>query len=364
MTTEKVPFDLDLEKELEEFEAAFKAQQAENPPSKIANEIENGQEGQGQAGQPTEEAGAEEKKYCDYRVYYDGIDTEFSKSEDCQFKFLELKLNDPTFQTVLDDCKKFLEYLKSQCKGELGPVMLCTAQQNAEWYARRSERVTSSLFGRVAKRKKFDPVDTMLKFVQNHMNPYRYLGGIEQLEYGKLLESDAVKKYQKERPHIIVKETGLWTNGAFPYLGGSPDGLVFDKETNQDGLLEIKCPVRGKSASFEEMASQKGFYMLKDKETGKYNLDKKSEYYFQIQGCLNILDKPFCDFAVSTGKDLYVERIKKDEQFFKEFSKKVKEFFFRFFLPYNSKKPVLTEKLEWIYVFLSKEVYDAHFANY
>ena len=35
-----------------------------------------------------------------------------------------------------------------------------------------------------------------------------------------------------------VKETGMWVNGTFPYLGASPDGLILDVESNVTGLMK------------------------------------------------------------------------------------------------------------------------------
>lgn len=300
------------------------------------------------------------KSSIDYRVYYDGIDEEFKKSEDCQFTFQEITLQSPELADIIAKNKVFLDHLREQCQQQ-GPMMLCSNQSTNEWRDLRKERVTSSLFGRVAKRRKFDPASSMVKFVQNHLNPYRYLGDIESLAYGKLLENDGIKKYQATYPHIQVKETGVWSNSNFPWMGGSPDGLIYDRNLEEEGLLEIKCPVRGKNSNFAAIASQKGFYMVKG-DDGKYRLNPKDEYYYQIQGCLNILNRNFCDFVVITNEDIYVERIKKDEAFFATMKEKLKEFYFRFYLPYNSSKPKL-EKNIWQYTFLSKEVFDSYYSK-
>lgn len=57
-------------------------------------------------------------------------------------------------------------------------------------------------------------------------------------------------------------------------------------------------------------------YMGRDK--GKLGLKKSSDMYYQIQGELHILEKNVCLFAVWTSplKNMYVERIERDENFF------------------------------------------------
>lgn len=295
----------------------------------------------------------EHKALVDFRVYYHDIDFEFRKSRDCVFKFVEVKPDSPQLADWTQKCARFLQELAGQCVKE-GPNMLTTKQQDSQWMNMRMQRVTSSLFGRVCKRKKFDPAESMLKFVQNHLNPYRYQGGIDSLEHGKALETAGVKKYRELKPNCQVKESGMWSNSRFAWLGGSPDGLIYDRDVEKEGLLEVKCPSRGIGATCLQIFSQKGFYMVREKD-GSYSLDKKSEYYYQIQGCLNILGLDFCDFAVYTEKDMYIQRIVIDEKFFEEMLAKLKEFYFRFYLPYNAERPVLEDNT-WTYTFLSKEV--------
>lgn len=75
---------------------------------------------------------------------------------------------------------------------------------------------------------------------------------------------------------------------------------------------------------------------------GSYALSPKEEYYFQIQGCMELLNKEFCDFAVVTEKDLYVQRIPRDRKFFQEqMLPKLHECYFRFFMPLQVRRPRL-----------------------
>lgn len=341
--------ELELDKELEDLEKELGNEHAGDFSALMASLAE-----------PQNEPEAPAPPQADYRVYYFDIDFEFRKSKDCEFSFEEVTLSSPCLPELLASSATFLATLSEQCQSP-GPSLLCSRQQTSDWISLRKTRLTSSLFGRVAKRRKLDPPASMLKFVQNHLNPYRYQGVIGSLDHGRAFEAEALQKYTSARPDVQVKTTGVWSNSRFPWLGGSPDGLVFDRAAEREGVLEIKCPSRSKGQGWAEVAQQKGFYMEKGKD-GQYRLDRKHEYYYQVQGCMNLLGLGFCDFAVYTGKEVYVERIEKDEAFFAEAVRKLREFYFRYFLPYNAQKPVLEEG-KWRYKFLAKEVYDAHYNN-
>lgn len=345
----------DFEAELAEIERIMEEQPPVPPipgylPSQqVAEEAEDEDFQQGQA----------PKEAIDYRRYYYGINEEFKKSEDCIFSFVEVKPDHPELQTVLEKNQVMLAFLKEQCKEPLCSYMLCHNQDNSVWTELRKTRCTASMFGRVAKRRKLDPPETMLKFMQKNLNPVRYKGGIESCTFGKLWENKAAIAYEKLRPNIQLKPTGFWTCPQYPWLGGSPDGLIYDKDTEEDGLLEIKCLDRERGKSFEQIASKKGFYMLRQRD-GTYALDKNDEYYYQIQGCLNILGRKFCDLAILTEVDMYIHRVYQDKGFFEALVPKLKEYYFRYQLPYISDKPLLDGR-KWTYKFLSKEVYDLYY---
>jgi hypothetical protein len=347
--------DGDFEAELAEIERIMEEQPPVPPipgylPSQLLDEGDR---------EEFEQTNIAAKDAIDYRRYYYGIPEEFKKSEDCIFAFVEIKADNPQLEAILEKNQVMLAFLKEQCKEVHSSYMLCHNQDTQIWTELRKLRCTASMFGRVAKRRKLDPPDTMLKFMQKNLNPVRYKGGIESCIFGKLSENKAAIAYEKLRPNIQLKPTGFWTCPQYPWLGGSPDGLIYDRETEEDGLLEIKCLDREKGKSFEQIASKKGFYMLRQRD-GTYSLDKNDEYYHQIQGCLNILGRKFCDLAILTEVDMYIHRVYQDKSFFEGLLPKLKEYYFRYQLPYIADKPVL-EGRTWTYKFLSKEVYDLYY---
>ena len=58
--------------------------------------------------------------------------------------------------------------------------------------------------------------------------------GIEQ-------EDDVVNQYVAIHPLLTVKKCGFIINPQWPWLGCSPDGIVFENDIAV-GCIEVKCP--------------------------------------------------------------------------------------------------------------------------
>jgi YqaJ-like viral recombinase domain len=116
------------------------------------------------------------------------------------------------------------------------------------------------------------------------------------LDRGHELEVQARLLYET-RHGLMAMESGIVKTDD-DWFGYSTDGLVDD-----DGMIEIKCPVD----SLKIMA------MLR---TGDV-----SEYMHQMQGGMWITGRKWCDFIMyvpdlaNASKDLYVKRIMRDDDF-------------------------------------------------
>lgn len=116
------------------------------------------------------------------------------------------------------------------------------------------------------------------------------------LDRGHEMEAKARMIYEA-RTGAFVTESGICISddGIFSY---SSDGLV-----NDDGLIEIKSPID----------SIKIMEMWRDGDV--------SEYRHQMQGGMWITGRKWCDFIMyvpdlaAVGKDLYVKRIMRDDEF-------------------------------------------------
>lgn len=116
------------------------------------------------------------------------------------------------------------------------------------------------------------------------------------LERGHTMEA-AARRHYEGRTGAFVTEAGicLTDDGIFGY---STDGLV-----DADGLIEIKAPID----------SVKIAHIW---QTGDV-----AEYLHQMQGGMWITGRKWCDFIMyvpdlaAVGKDLYVKRIERDDQY-------------------------------------------------
>jgi len=126
------------------------------------------------------------------------------------------------------------------------------------------------------------------------------------MEYGSENEQTAIQCFE-EKTGLKVEPCGLFIHEIYGFLGASPDGVI-----DNDFIVEVKCPKSAKNLTVSE-ASQKIKNFCIDKKTMKLN--KKSNYYYQIQGQLQISNRKNCYFIIWTEKDLYYEIINRDDNF-------------------------------------------------
>ena len=85
----------------------------------------------------------------------------------------------------------------------------------------------------------------------------------------------------KVHKKLIVIQSELILDPIYPFLGATPDGLVYC-EYCQSGVLEIKCPYSCKDKTFTDAAQQTSF-CLQENEDGSLKLKQHHYYYYQIQ---------------------------------------------------------------------------------
>ena len=195
-------------------------------------------------------------------------------------------------------------------------VCLQTMSQSTEpiWYLECSKRITASYFGKVLNRRQSIHPTSLIKSITEK----RMKGGKSMptsLRWGVEHEEIAIRKYMESRKHISAKKFGFVISPAWPWLGCSPDGIIFQDDIPV-GCLEVKCPYSKKDMTLQEASLNDKSFFLKCTDNG-LQLKYRNSYYYQCQGLLNLLGLPWIDFAVYTLKDFYVERIYRDESLWK-----------------------------------------------
>ncbi|XP_030293036.1 uncharacterized protein LOC115593591 [Sparus aurata] len=197
-------------------------------------------------------------------------------------------------------------------------IEVATREQSdsVEWHRVRRSRITSSRFREICHVRGQSSAERLAERIKK---------GVAQtapMKRGLALEPVAIREY------CCAKSTSYWPCGFVihpdaPWLGSSPDGVVFDPAENPPfGLLEIKCP---NAKSYVDCT-----YLRLQSDTMK--LKKQHSYYWQVQGQLLITGMEWCDFVVFAEEDMVVQRIYKDAEVAAVLREKGDYFFFYFYM--------------------------------
>ena len=271
------------------------------------------------------------KKYNDttaarsaYSRHDDGIQPE-QVTEDISEESLQ-ELKSSFFRTRVAVTTEEAKRIEEQTRDQI---------DNEEWGYERRKRITASVAGGIAKMKektrKSKKVESLL---------YSTFRGNQSTRYGTLMERTTIEQYvsyqrQHDHPGLRVDSCGLFISELNNWLAATPDGIVHDPSdtVNPSGLLEIKNPFSSKDMDFDEACSKASFCLELDKHTNTKRLKRRHDYYFQIQCQLYCSDKPWCDFVVRTNKDIHVERVQRDRNWWGVQLAKLRKFYFQALLP-------------------------------
>lgn len=185
-----------------------------------------------------------------------------------------------------------------------------------EWFQDRKQKLTSSQFGLIIKRKKISD-----SFIQSLINPKQFNSA--PTSYGISNEKNALDQYIKTTGNHI-HDCGLVVNHNLPFLGATPDAKVCYKGIT--GIIEVKCPYSARDLKIDNACTDLPDFCLEIKD-GVKSLKKTHNYFYQVQGQLLITGVTFCDFVVFTKKDLFIQRIEPDVKFMSSMVEKLHSFF-------------------------------------
>jgi len=162
--------------------------------------------------------------------------------------------------------------LKMKCKTQLAKLLKVPKiqQKTTEWYNARNNLITASDFAQALGEGKFGTQKQLIeKKVEAVLSPDTGPPPKNPFfEWGNMFEPVACNVYSAMHNDIIIHEFGLIQHPTRPYFGASPDGIT------EDGvMLEIKCPFKRKIGGEIPM-----------------------QYYYQIQGQLDVCGLQECDY--------------------------------------------------------------------
>lgn len=243
---------------------------------------------------------------CDGSFYCKKCETE-KKPHDTPQKITELRKH----------CENFLKTLTAVDPQKLEKET--RMQRNSKvWHEERKKRITASNFGLICKacqRKTLYSITYDLHYTSVPKGPA--------IQYGINNEQAALTEYTKVTKNKVFA-SGLRIHPQYPYLGCSPDGLI-----GSEGIVEVKCPYSIRDCGACEAVRQNKIKYL----TAQGQLIENSNYYFQIQGMLEILNRSWCDLVIYSQSDIFVTRIPRNEKFWNLMKSKLTIFYLNFFLP-------------------------------
>lgn len=190
------------------------------------------------------------------------------------------------------------------------------------WHKLRKHRLTASKIGEIVKRKsKFETLVKRLKHT-------RFICTAA-MKHGIDTEPVAAVNYAKfMMDRVNLYPSGIILSNLSPWIAASPDRKVYNPARQPPfGLLEIKCPFKD---NIQYVASIKS-------ANGSRKLDKKHDYFYQVQTQLAVTGLFWCDFYVFLRQadgsvDQFCETIYFEPLFWKDLKEKLDEFYFSHYL--------------------------------
>eukprot|EP00063_Salmo_salar_P012235 XP_013987070.1 PREDICTED: uncharacterized protein LOC106565025 isoform X1 [Salmo salar] len=165
---------------------------------------------------------------------------------------------------------------------------VATREQSSspEWHKLRKMRITSSRFREVCHVRG----ETSADYLAEQMFKGSGMQTME-MKRGLAMEPLAVQEYCALK-NVNFFPCGFVVHPDAPWLGSSPDGIIFDPSVRPHfGLLEVKCP---------NVPSYVDCPYLKI-QNGELKLKRSPAYYWQVQGQILLTGCSWCDCHLCTG---------------------------------------------------------------
>ena len=189
------------------------------------------------------------------------------------------------------------------------------------WHQERKYKLTSSHFGEICKRRKYD-----LKYCESLSTNQKDLSHIPAVKFGLNQEKVALEQFKQRMRFDVVKKAGFFISKAYPHLGARPDGIVPASELNDEALVEVKCSYANR------FSGEPPNYLYK--VASHFKLRRGHKYYYQIQGQLHCTGLEMCYLVVYTFPRLFIVRVYKDSNFCnRHMIPKLNQFYYQYFKP-------------------------------
>ncbi|XP_046970606.1 uncharacterized protein LOC124537760 [Vanessa cardui] len=207
--------------------------------------------------------------------------------------------------------KKQEEYLKNLKMLDRHSIERATVLQrdSSEWLEIRKNLITASNFGQICKRKISLSTAPLVKNILYQKN----LSGVTAIAHGIEHEKQALQQLQTQE-NLNILPCGLFIDQTYPFIGATPDGLMGD-----DMIVEIKCPLVAVKMGLTNAIQQNKIQIIKYDKNSETVLNKKSNWFYQVQGQLHVTGRRLCLLGIWAGENepILTKRIERDDHFWK-----------------------------------------------
>lgn len=159
---------------------------------------------------------------------------------------------------------------------------------------------------------------------------YESLWGNNATRYGKHCEQLAIEKYSSITRNDVSK-IGFVVHPKVPWLGYSPDGVVF-KNSNPAILLEVKSPVLGKTSTAAQLATEKKLAYVK-KNGENFTVNPRHVYFSQVQLGMFLLNLAVTHFVVYSELESMILTVHRNDDHIDKLVRKLQFVYFKHVLP-------------------------------
>ncbi|XP_023930360.1 uncharacterized protein LOC106151446 [Lingula anatina] len=222
---------------------------------------------------------------------------------------------------INDQVENFVKSIKFS-ENEIHQIEESTRGQreNPEWHQQRRGAVTASRMGSILRtfEKQKPPCKSVITAIMGRECsedniPYTT---VPSLKWGISNEKKARDQYlrqqKKQHTNLSINEKGLVVAEDYPYIRGSPDGII-TCSCHSERVLEIKCPYSCRNMMVKDAIKcgkiryLDGNFMLKPFST--------EGYYEQVQALMYILKLNKCEFVIWTNVDMMVIEVGYNAEF-------------------------------------------------
>ncbi|XP_064463712.1 uncharacterized protein LOC135374721 [Ornithodoros turicata] len=239
----------------------------------------------------------------------------------------------PTLDVVTSTCRKIAEDLSIQ-QEVLQLIEKETRAQSTtnKWFYFRAGRVTASNVKAVCHTSVDNPSRSL---ISRMCYPTEHRFSTAATSWGTENEERAREAYfaaaATKHNNLMLHKSGLHISSTHPFLGASPDGII-SCECCGTGVLEIKCPYKGRHDTIVQYVHSSGS-SLTISDDGVIHLSENHSHYYQVQLQMLVCKAKYCDYVVWTLEEAFVDRIAVNEQFCLSMLDKCSLFFERVLLP-------------------------------